>query len=95
MGGYEGILSMEINDLVDFCIWIFFSIFIPNICHPTQSLTFFTYTHCMVWMKVCKSYHFQCMCGHCMGYSQHPKIECPRFAKLNKKQTTPKRAYAP
>jgi hypothetical protein len=39
----------------------------------------------MVWMKVCKSYHFQCMCGHCMGYSQHPKIECPRFAKVNKK----------
>jgi hypothetical protein len=49
----------------------------------------------MVWMKICKSYHFQCICGHYMKYSQHPKMECPRFAKVNKKLTTPKGAYAP
>lgn len=95
MGGYEGILSMEINDLVDFLYLDFLFYFHSQYMPSNTIFNLFTYTLCMVWMKICKSYHFQCMCGHCIEYSQHPKMECPRFAKVNQELITPKGAYAP
>jgi hypothetical protein len=35
------------------------------------------------------------MCGHCMGCSQCPKIECRRLAKIDKNLTTPKGVSTP
>lgn len=90
MGGHEGILSMEINDPIDFLYLDFLFYSHSQYMLSLTIFNLFTFTHCIMRMKVCKSYHFQCM-----GYSQHPKIECPRFAKVNQKLTIPRGAYAP
>lgn len=96
MGGYEGILFMnhskfmEINDLNNklFC-WTY----VPNMCHP---MPFSTSLHlcirCYIW-RFASSRPPQCMCGHCVRYSQSFKIECSKLAIVNLKLITLKGVF--
>jgi hypothetical protein len=55
------------------------------------SHTIFNLFACMIgWCKwgFIGSHFPQCVCRHCMGCSQHPKIECPKLVKVNLKLIT-------
>jgi hypothetical protein len=61
--------------------------------HPTPSSIFLH--SCMEWCewRFVGFHPSQCVCGHYVGCSQHPKIECPRLAKVDVKLTTPKGVF--
>lgn len=68
-----------------------------NMCHPTSSLNFHVHASNGAYegLQIASFHHSLCMCGHCMGCSQCPKIECPRLAKIDQKLITPKGVSTP
>ncbi len=84
------VMTMLISNIQLFC-----STLRPNMWHPTPS-SIFLHT-CIEWCewRFVGFHPSQCVCGHYVGCSQHPKIECPRLAKVDVKLTTPKGVFAP
>jgi hypothetical protein len=85
---------MKINDQINFFIQV---ILLDSHSQYLPSHVISTFPHtCIKWYRwrFVSPHPSQCMCGHYVECSQHPKIECLIFAKVNWKLIEPKGVFA-